>query len=50
MYARETYNFFQNWLANAVLKNETGMWDASIASLLIPGKSEPIVFDKYEEV
>jgi hypothetical protein len=26
------------------------MWDASIASLLVPGKSEHIVFDQYEEV
>jgi hypothetical protein len=50
LYARESFAFFQNWLANALLRNATGIWDASIASLVVPMKSEKIVFDQYEEV
>jgi len=49
LYARDTFSFFQNWAANAVLRNTSGIWDASIASLVVPMKSEKIKFDEFWE-
>jgi len=47
LYASQSYSFFQNWLANAVLKNETGQWTGSIASLTVPMTSEAIEYDEF---
>lgn len=49
-YGRESYGFIQNWLANAVLRNTTGLWTSNIASLIVPMRTERIVFDEYEQV
>ena len=50
LYARQSYSYFQNWVANAVLRNESGIWTASISSLTVPMTSEPIEFDEFETV
>ena len=47
-YNKNFYTFFHNWLANAVLRNVTGINDATIVSLVMQmkiGESEVDSFD-----
>ena len=46
-YVREGYSFFQNWLANQLLRNVTGDENATIVMLTAPMKSEPLVNDGF---
>ena len=49
-YAREGYNYAQNWLANELLRQLTGNYEATIVSMTAPMKSENVVFDRYDFV
>lgn len=49
-YAREGYNFAQNWMANELLRSLTRINNATIVSMTAPMRSEPIVFDRFDFV
>ena len=44
-YVREGYSFCQNWLANGVLRLSTGSVNASIVSMTMPLRTEPLEID-----
>jgi len=45
LYGREGYNYFQNWMANQMLRRYTNVPNAMIISMVAPMKSETIVID-----
>jgi ATP-binding cassette, subfamily A (ABC1), member 3 len=50
LYTRQGFNLMQNWCANAVLQVETGVFNASIVSMLSPMVTNAITVDKFSAV
>ena len=49
-YNKNFYSFFQNWMANAVLRNITGESEATIVNLLMQMKTDVTETDNFSYI
>lgn len=49
-YSTEGFNMIQNWCANHVLRERTGVEDAAIVNIVKPMRSNDIFLDEFEYV